>query len=249
MKGVRGDSATPGEFRRSQNWIGTSRSTPATATYVPPPPDALADTLGTWEKFLHDRSLPPLVQAALVHSQFEAIHPFLDGNGRVGRLLITLFLIEREVLPSPLLYLSAWFEVTRQTYYDRLLGVTEAGEWEAWISYFLAGVEKQSEDALRRTAAINQVLAGWHRKVAGQGSAVAPRAVDLLAENPFWTAKGAARRLDVAITTAQRVLESLEALGIVVEITAARRDRVYCARKVLRILEAPAQLGTRTAAP
>ncbi|HEX5012075.1 MAG TPA: Fic family protein [Planctomycetota bacterium] len=247
MHGVRGDSATPGEFRRSQNWIGTSRSTPATAKYVPPPADALADTLGAWEKFLHDRSLPPLVQAALLHSQFEAIHPFLDGNGRVGRLLITLFLIERDVLPSPLLYLSAYFEATRQTYYDRLLGVTEAGEWEAWIEYFLAGVEKQSDDALRRTAEINDVLRGWRRQVVRVGSTVAPQAIDLLAENPFWTARGIAKRLGVAFTTAQRVLERLESLGIVDETTSAKRDRVYCARRILRILEAPVRPGSRKA--
>src|SRR5947207_7267355 len=117
MAGVRGDHATPGEFRRSQNWIGRPGATLANATYVPPPPDLLMDCLGAWEKFLHDRSLPVLVQAALMHVQFEAIHPFLDGNGRVGRLLITLFLVEREVLPTPLLYLSAFFEATRADYY------------------------------------------------------------------------------------------------------------------------------------
>src|SRR5206468_8157121 len=132
MHGVRGESAIPGRFRRSQNWIGPPGSTLASATYVPPPPDQLMECLGPWETFLHDESLPPLVHAALVHSQFEAIHPFLDGNGRVGRLLITLLFIARSVLPSPLLYLSAWFEATRPEYYSRLLGVTERGEWEEW---------------------------------------------------------------------------------------------------------------------
>jgi Fic family protein len=243
MRGVRGDSATPGEFRRSQNWIGTSHATPRTATYVPPPPDELMSTLGAWEKFLHDRSIPPLVQGALIHSQFEAIHPFLDGNGRVGRLLITLFLIERSVLPSPLLYLSAYFEATRRTYYDRLLGVTSRGEWEEWVAYFLTGVEQQADDALRRTADIKAVLHDWRREAAGHSSKVVPRAVDILAENPFWTAKGVARRLDVAFTTAQRALEKLEALGFVDETTSGKRHRVYCARRILGILEAPARLG------
>ena len=137
MTGVRGDYATPGEFRRSQNWIGRPGATLATATYVPPPPDEVMRCLGTWETFLHDRSLPPLVQIALAHYQFEAIHPFRDGNGRVGRLLITLFLIERGVLSAPLLYLSAFFEATRRDYYDRLHRVQESGQWEEWLMYFL----------------------------------------------------------------------------------------------------------------
>ena len=125
MRGVRGDVATPGEFRRSQNWIGPPGCTLDNATYVPPPPPELMACLGGWERFLHDETLPPLVHAALAHSQFEAIHPFLDGNGRVGRLLITLLLVNRGVLPSPLLYLSAYFDATREEYYARLLGVTE----------------------------------------------------------------------------------------------------------------------------
>src|SRR5207247_8351209 len=123
MTGVRGGHATPGVFRTTQNWIGPPGCTLANAMYVPPPPDALVDCLGAWEKFLHDHSLPVLVQAALMHVQFEAIHPFLDGNGRVGRLLITLFLVERDVLPTPLLYLSAFFEATRDDYYGRLTSV------------------------------------------------------------------------------------------------------------------------------
>ncbi len=134
MRGARGDAATPGGFRRSQNWIGPAGCTLADATFVPPPPDRLMECLGAWEKFLHDDTLPPLVHAALAHSQFEAIHPFLDGNGRVGRLLITLLLIAKGVLPSPLLYLSAFFEGTREEYYARLLGVTERGEWGEWLA-------------------------------------------------------------------------------------------------------------------
>jgi Fic family protein len=150
MRGVRGGHATPGEFRRTQNWIGPAGCTLANATYVPPPPDELMNCLSEWEKALRDASLPPLVHAAIIHSQFEAIHPFLDGNGRVGRLLITLLLIDRDVLPAPLLYLSAYFEATRREYYDRLLGVTQRGEWGAWIEYFLNGVARQSEDAVSR---------------------------------------------------------------------------------------------------
>ena len=127
MRGVRGDVATPGELRRSQNWIGRPGCTLADATYVPPPPTELVPCLDAWERFLYEDSLPPLVHAALMHAQFEAIHRFLDGNGRIGRLLITLLLVKRGVLPSPLLYLSAYFERTRDEYYTRLLSVTERG--------------------------------------------------------------------------------------------------------------------------
>lgn len=242
MKGVRGDRATPGEFRRSQNWIGPPGCTLANAVYVPPPPGELMNCLGDWEKFLHDRSLPPLVQIALIHYQFEAIHPFLDGNGRVGRLLITLFLVERGILPTPLLYLSAFFEATRRDYYDRLRGITDRGEWEEWLHYFLNGVARQSEDALSRAERINRQLAGWRVAVSGAPSKVALALVDQLAANPYITVKGAAKRLGVAFTTAQRAVARLEALSIVKEVSHARRDRVYCAKVLMDILEEPARL-------
>src|SRR3990167_2209170 len=156
MEGVRGQHATPGEFRRSQNWIGTPGCTLTTATYVPPPPKHMMTCLDSLEKFLHEHSLPPLIQIALTHYQFEAIHPFLDSNGRVGRLLITLFLIERKILPTPLLYLSAFFEASRKDYYDRLLKFRLQGDWESWLQYFLNGVAKQSEDALSCAERINK---------------------------------------------------------------------------------------------
>lgn len=242
MAGVRGNYATPGEFRRSQNWIGPPGSTLANAVYVPPPPTELMACLGDWEKFLHDRSLPALVQIAMIHSQFEAIHPFLDGNGRVGRLLITLFLVEREILPTPLLYLSAFFEATRRDYYERLRGVTERGEWSEWLQYFLNGVARQAEDALGRAERINGHLAEWRVAAAGTSSRVPLALVDQLAANPFLTIKGAARRLDVAFTTAQRAVAKLEQLGIVREVSQAKRDRVYCAKTLMDILEEPARL-------
>ena len=158
MRGVRGDTATPGEFRRSQNWIGPPGFSLRDATYVPPPVNELMGCLDALERFLHDEKLPPLVHAGLAHSQFEAIHPFLDGNGRVGRLLITLLLAERAVLPSPLLYLSAWFESTREEYYAHLLAVTQEGAWESWLVYFLEGVRAQAEDALARIQDIDESL-------------------------------------------------------------------------------------------
>lgn len=242
MRGVRGDRATPGEFRRSQNWIGPPGCTLANATYVPPPPGEIMACLGDWEKFLRDRSSPPLVQVALAHSQFEAIHPFLDGNGRVGRLLITLFLVERAILPTPLLYLSAFFEATRRDYYAHLRGITERGEWEEWLQYFLNGVARQSEDALSRAERTNRQLEKWRLTVAGSGSKAPLALVDQLAANPYLTIKGAAKRLGVAFTTAQRAVAKLEALSIVKEVSDAKRDRVYCAKALLDILEEPARL-------
>jgi len=242
MRDVRGNTATPGEFRRSQNWIGPAGCTLADATYVPPPADRLMDCLGAWERFLHDDSLPPLVHAALAHSQFEAIHPFLDGNGRVGRLLITLLLIERRVLPSPLLYLSAYFEATRQEYYARLSAVTERGEWEEWLVYFLMGVSGQAEDALGRIERIDALLVGWRDRLAAAASRLAERSLDLFVENPFWTVSRLAERLEVAFTTAQRAIDRLESAGVVTLATEAKRNRVYCARAILQILEEPPQV-------
>ena len=239
MRGVRGDVATPGEFRRSQNWIGPPGCTLYEASYVPPPPAELMPCLDAWERFLHDQSLPPLVHAAVAHAHFEAIHPFLDGNGRVGRLLITLLLIARGVLPSPLLCLSAYFESTRDAYYAHLLALTERGEWEEWLTYFLRGVVLQSEDALERIERLDDLLAGWRRGLAAARSRLPERALDLLAENPFWTVRGVSSRLGVAFTTAQRGIERLQASGIVTRVGEGRRNRVYCAAAVLSILEQP----------
>jgi len=243
--GVRGHHAMPGRFRTVQNWIGKPGSTVATASYIPPPPGEVEPCLGAWEKFLHESKLPPLVTIALAHYQFEAIHPFLDGNGRVGRLLITLFLIERQILPTPLLYLSAFFEASRRDYYDGLHGISERGAWNDWLEYFLLGVARMSEDALGRATRINQLLAQWQRKVSGESSNNPLRAVELLGTNPFITTKGAAETLGIAFTTAQRTIERLERVGIVKQVGEAKRGRVYCANTLLDILEEPAQLGAR----
>ena len=237
IRGVRGDISAPREFRRSQNWIGRLGSTPEDATYVPPPPAELMDCLADWERYLHDESMPSLVHAALIHAQFEAIHPFLDGNGRVGRLLITLLIVQRDVLPLPLLYLSAYFERTRQEYYARLLGITERGEWEEWLVYFLDGVAAQSEDAIERIQRIEGLLSGWKLDLARERSRVPERTLDLFSENPFWTVRALAERLDVAFTTAQRAVNRLETLGVVSRTGKERRDRLYCARAILDVLE------------
>ena len=177
-----------------------------------------------------------------MHYQFEAIHPFLDGNGRVGRLLITLFLVERSILPTPLLYLSAFFEATRRDYYDTLLRVSQKGEWERWLQYFLGGVARQAEDALGRAERINRQLNEWRQVIAGVSSKTPSKLVDLLGANPYLTVKKVAQQLNVAFTTAQRAVEKLEKFSIVQKTSHARRDRVYCAKTLLDILEEPAKL-------
>jgi Fic family protein len=242
MTGVRGQHATAGQFRKIQNWIGKPGCTPETASFVPPPPDEVEPCLAAWEKFLHESDLPPLVAIALAHYQFEAVHPFLDGNGRVGRLLISLFLIERKILPAPLLYLSAFFEASRRDYYDNLRGVSERGAWLEWLEYFLLGVARMSEDALKRAERINAKLEAWQKVVAGESTKTPLRILELLAANPFTTAKDSAQKLGIAFSTAQRAIQRLEKFGIVQQAGTAKRDRVYYAKALLDILEEPAQL-------
>ncbi len=243
MSGLKGAShITPGEFRRSQNWIGPAGCTLQNASYVPPPPSELMSCLGEWENFLQDRHLPPLVQAALLHYQFEAIHPFLDGNGRVGRLLIILFLIERKIIEAPLLYISAFFEATRREYYERLSAVGQHSDWETWIHYFLNGVTRQSEDALSRAERINQCLATWRTQVSNASSKTALLLIDVIAANPFLTVGKAAKDLRVAFTTVQRAIDKLEQLSIVEQVGDAKRGRVWCAKSIFKILEEPAKL-------
>jgi len=242
MVDVPGNNATPGSFRTTQNWIGRPGSTLATATYVPPPPGEVEPCLAAWEKFLHESQLPPLVTIALAHYQFEAIHPFLDGNGRVGRLLITLFLIEKKILPTPLLYLSAFFEASRADYYGSLRAVSERGAWLEWLEYFLQGIARMSEDALSRATRINDILAQWRNSLAGESTQTPLRVLELLSANPFITTTGVARELKLAFTTVQRAIERLERNGIVQQTSEAKRDRVYCAQALLDILEEPAHL-------
>jgi Fic family protein len=242
MQGVRGAHATPGEFRRSQNWIGSPGCTLNTAKYVPPTPEELMNCLSSFEKFLHFKTLPPLIHIAMCHYQFEAIHPFLDGNGRMGRLLITLLLIERKVLPTPVLYLSAFFEATRDEYYRQLYNVSSNGTWNDWILYFLHGVTIQASDVLSRAERINTLIVDWQIQV-GQSEGVAHLIVKQLAVNPYITAKKASETLGVAFTTAQRAITKLENLGILSQISKGKRDRVYCATSILCILEEPTKIS------
>jgi Fic family protein len=242
MQGVRGSHATPGEFRRSQNWIGSPGCTLNTAKFVPPSPNNLMDCLGDLEIFLHNRQLPPLIHIALCHYQFEAIHPFLDGNGRVGRLLIMLLLIEQRMLPSPLLYLSAFFEATRDEYYKQLYNVSATGSWKEWLTYFLNGVAVQSEDVLSRAERINALLNQWKIIVASSGSQVPVDMVEYLAVNPYITINKISKGLSIAYSTAQRGIQKLESGGIIKKTNDNKRDKVYCATEILSILEEPTKI-------
>jgi len=240
MQGVRGERATPGEFRHSQNWIGPYGSTPANAPYVPPPPAEMHDALAAWETFLHSRGeLPDLVQCALMHEHFEAIHPFLDGNGRVGRLLIILFLIERGRLSQPLLYLSEFIERNRDDYYRGLMRVRTHSDWNGWLHYFLAGVEWSARRAIRQAQQLLALRADLQARLAGQ-----PRAlplVDALFENPYLDSGRVKRLLGVSDPTARKLLAALEAAGIVRETSGRNWGRQYLADGVLAALEDPGE--------
>src|SRR5438309_5028399 len=213
MKGVRGEHATPGEFRRTQNWIGVPRSTIESAVYVPPPPEHMLEALQAWERFLQERGrVPDLVQCALPHQQFEAIHPFLDGNGRVGRLLITLFLIERARLSQPLLYLSAYIDRHRREYYDSLQAVRTDGAWKGWLGFFLSGVEQTARDAVSQAGKLRDLRERWRRRLVGSPKAI--ELVDALLVNPYMTVARAQRLLKVSNPTARQVVSRLEKLKL-----------------------------------
>ena len=243
MTGVRGEHQTPGEFRRSQNWIGAPGCTLNDATYVPPPPVDMLETLDALERFFHaDSSLPPLIRLGLIHYQFEAIHPFLDGNGRVGRLLLTLLLCAWELLPQPLLYLSAYFEAHRQEYYASLLAVSQQGAWERWLRFFLQGVAEQSQDAVRRAGRLQALREQYRTRFQSVRTAARLlQVVDLLFARPVVGVTQVAQALDVSFQAAARHVDTLVAEGVLREITGQARGRIYRADAILQAIEAPLQ--------
>ncbi len=240
MKGVRGGDRAPGEFRRIQNWIGPPGSAVADATYIPPPVAEMHRALDAFEKFIHTSSpLPPLVKTALVHYQFEAIHPFLDGNGRVGRLLIAFVLRAEGVLNQPLLYLSAFFERHRREYYRLLLAVSNRGAWHDWIMFFLRGVAQQARDAGVRIRALIDLRDKYRRSVSGARNAGALQdVVDHLFILPAVSVTSLAKRLNVSYPAAKSSLEKLERAGIVWP-TKQGRETWYFADEIIRTVEAP----------
>jgi Fic family protein len=237
MRGVRGQERTPGEFRRSQNWIGGSN--PSDALFVPPPVDLLEDALDDFEDFLHaDVPLPVLVRCALAHFQFETIHPFLDGNGRLGRLLIVFYLVERGVLGQPLLYLSAYFERNRDEYVSALQGVRERGDLDGWIAFFLRGIAVQARSAVDSADALLRLREEFRarlRQARARGQAV--DASEALIGNPFMTVPQLAQLLDVTRQGAQYVIATLERAGIAHSVEGEFRPALYVAQEVLDILE------------
>lgn len=241
MRGVRGEEKTPGAFRRGQVHIGPPGCKIVEATFVPPPPVEMNLAMGALERYLHAPSeLPPLVRMALIHYQFEAIHPFYDGNGRVGRLLITLQMCAEKVLPLPLLYLSGFFDRHRTDYYRHLLSVSRTGDWQGWIEFFLRGVIAQSEDALHRSKKLLELAATYRAQAEEASKSIELlHVVEMLFITPVITANRVAARQKVTFATAQRNVEKLVKLGIIKEVTGGRRNRMYVANHILQIVEDP----------
>lgn len=234
----RGSNKTPGEFRRSQNWIGGSR--PGNAIFVPPPPDHVADAMSALELFLHDREnqSPILIRAALAHAQFETIHPFLDGNGRVGRLLIPLLLCLNGVLKEPLLYLSLYFKSHRQQYYDLLNSVRTEGDWEKWVLFFTDGVRETAESAAKTARRLAEMVERDRKRIQGFGriSGSSLQVHHLLQQRPLTTLSSLAAGTHLSMPTVTKAIRALKDGGLVKEITGRKRGRIFSYEEYLDIM-------------
>ncbi len=230
LDGARGTGKQPGELRRSQNWIGGTR--PGNAVFVPPPPERVPSLLADLERFIHDdaaRILPPLVRTALIHVQFETIHPFLDGNGRIGRLLVAALVEHWGLLPEPLLYVSGYLKQHQAEYYRRLSAVRTDGDWEGWVAFFLEGVANAAAEAERNIVAIATLLATDRRRLLASPKAGPPsyRLFEMLPMMPRFTIEHVRQKLGCSFPTATGAVKTLEDLGIVVEMTGQRTNRTY----------------------
>ena len=234
----RGSYQTPGEFRRSQNWIGGTR--PGKAAFVPPPAEEIADCMGKLELYLHDQPepTPVLLKAALAHVQFETIHPFLDGNGRLGRLLITLLLCEHKVLRQPMLYLSLYFKTHRQHYYELLNNVRQTGDWEAWLDFFAEAVAITATQAVETARQLLDLSNQDRDKISRLGRAAASslRVHRVLMQHPIATSGLLAQRTGITVATVNRALGHLEQLGIIRELTAQKRNRLFSYTRYVDIM-------------
>jgi len=239
MDGVRGGNLAPGEFRRSQNWIGSIGSTPSTAAYVPPPVGEMNTGLDQLEKFIHAGSeIPALVRAGLVHYQFEAIHPFLDGNGRIGRLLMILLFCEWNLLSQPLLNLSVYFERYRQEYYDLLLGVSQNGNWESWLRFFLRGVSVQANDSVVRLNRLQTMRTNYQAIADSERNRMRMEQVlDFLFMQPVLSVRQLQTFLNVSFPIAQRYVDRLVDAGVLQEVTGQSRNRIFRANEIFQALE------------
>lgn len=238
LNGARGTGRQPGELRRSQNWIGGTR--PGNAVFVPPPPERVAPLLADLERFIHDAApaLPPLVRVALVHAQFETIHPFLDGNGRIGRLLIAALLEHWGLLPEPLMYLSGYLKQHQAVYYQRLSAVRTAGDWEGWVAFFLEGVEVAATEAERGIVAVASLVAADRRRLlaAPRAGAASLRLFELLPLMPRFTIEQVRQRLETSFPTATAAVKLLEELGIVTELTGQKKNRSFSYQAYVELL-------------
>ena len=246
MAGVRGADKQPGEVRRSQNWIGGSR--PSLAAHVPPPPHRLPDLLGAFERALHNNmGLPPLVRAGLLHVQFESIHPYLDGNGRLGRLLLALYMEQEAVLREPLLYLSAFFMTHRLEYYRRLNAVRTDGDWEGWLLFFLDGVTTTADEAVASARELFAIVTRDRGALLAGGDVTVPalRLFELMPTHPVVTIATVVRLLDTSKPTAARAVDALVKTGVLVETTGRQRDRSFAYERYLDRLKVGTELGLR----
>jgi Fic family protein len=239
MINSRGQNRTPGEFRRSQNWIGAAGSTLKTADFIPPPVPEALDAMSQLEKYIHEGEEPLLIKCGLVHAQFETIHPFLDGNGRMGRLLITLLLCEQKALSKPLLYISHYFKLNRLEYYDRLMNIRTKGDWEGWLKFFLKGVILVANQAVSTSRKIVN-LQSTHRQLVSERiiSAHSYNLLEYLFQRPIINTKKAAQALGISFATASRLITLFCENSILEEMTGKNRNRVYVYKSYLDILNA-----------
>lgn len=240
LKDVRGKDKSPGQFRRGQNWIGPQDCSLDQAYYVPPPPLEIDAAMSALEIYIHaNTKTPPLIRLALVHYQFEAIHPFVDGNGRIGRLLIALLLCVQQILPAPLLYLSAFFERHRKEYYDRLFAVSANEQWDEWIDFFLRGVEEQANDAVVRSNRLWALRQQWYEQLqSARASALTLKLVDELFSYPAITTAVARRTLDISWTAARSHVMKLVDAKLLQEVTGRKRNQIFLAIPIIDIISA-----------
>lgn len=243
LSGVRGQHQDPGEFRKGQNFIRSPRSERIEdARFIPPPVPEMRKALGDLDRYMNDPEPedPLLVRLALVHYQFEAIHPFRDGNGRVGRLLIPLLLVANDRLQSPILYLSAFFETHRESYVDLMLRVSQTGDWASWLDFFLRAVRRSAEDSIRQAISLLELRQAYHRRLqAGRASARLIQLIDRLFQVPSITIKDAATVLDLTPQGAANNIHRLEEEGILREVTGRKRNQIFVADEILRFLYEP----------
>ncbi|MCL5021894.1 MAG: Fic family protein [Nitrospirae bacterium] len=239
MKGVRGEHGTPGELRRSQNWIGPPGCTLNEATFIPPPVEEMNASLSDWEKYINSEPKEPiLIQASLLHYQFEAIHPFIDGNGRIGRLLITLFLCQKGSLSQPLLYLSEFFEKYRDDYYARLLAASKTGDWKGWIEFFLRGVVNMANDALDNAKKILALHDEYSQRInkARRVPEIVHKLLDEIFTSPVVSISVLTRKWDASFNSLKGGVIKLQDLGILKEVTGKRRNKLFASQALLDIL-------------